>query len=87
MVTVFWDMTSHSTTNFYRHFGGTCSSERGGGCEFLRNMGKYREDFYSLDEFTDRCTAGREAHANFANESAYLTAGNVRNEVVTVHKS
>jgi hypothetical protein len=35
----------------------------------------------------DRCTAGREAHANLADESGCLMADNVWNEVVTVHKS
>jgi hypothetical protein len=48
-----------------------------------------REDFKSIDEFTalrftaTRCTAGREAHANFADESA----DNVWNEVVTIRRS
>jgi hypothetical protein len=35
----------------------------------------------------DRCTAGREAHANFADESACLMADNIRNAVVTIHRS
>jgi hypothetical protein len=35
----------------------------------------------------DRCTTGCEAHTNFADEAAYLTADNVRNEVVTIHTS
>jgi hypothetical protein len=35
----------------------------------------------------DQCTAGCEAHTNFADESACLTADNVRNEVVTIHRS
>jgi hypothetical protein len=53
----------------------------------------YREDFYFVDRFhgsalhSDRCAAGCEAHMNFADESACLTADNVRNEVVTIHRS
>jgi hypothetical protein len=49
----------------------------------------YRKVFYSVVWFHgsalhgDRC----ETHTNFADESAFLTADNVRNEVVTVHKS
>jgi hypothetical protein len=35
----------------------------------------------------DRCTAGREAHANFASDSACLMVDNIRNEVVTIHRS
>jgi hypothetical protein len=35
----------------------------------------------------DRCTAGCEAHTNFADESACLKADNVQNEVVTIHRS
>jgi hypothetical protein len=35
----------------------------------------------------DRCTAGREAHANFADESACLMADNIRYEVFTIHRS
>jgi hypothetical protein len=31
--------------------------------------------------------ACREAHTNFADESAYLTTDNIRNEVVTIHRS
>jgi hypothetical protein len=34
-----------------------------------------------------RCTAGREEHANFAEESACLMADNIRNEEVTIHGS
>jgi hypothetical protein len=53
----------------------------------------YREDFYFVDRFHgsahhgDRCTAGCEAHTNFADESACLLADNVRNDVVTIHRS
>jgi hypothetical protein len=53
----------------------------------------YREDFYFADRFHgsalhgDRCTAGCEAHTTFAGESACLTADNVRNEAVTIHRS
>jgi hypothetical protein len=45
----------------------------------------YREGFYLVDRFHscalhgDRCTAGCEAHKNFADKSARLTADNVRN--------
>jgi hypothetical protein len=51
-------------------------------------MRKYREDFYFADLFHgsalhgDRYTVGCEAHTNFADESACLTADNVRKEVV-----
>jgi hypothetical protein len=34
-----------------------------------------------------RCTADREEHANFADESACLMADNVGNEVVTILRS
>jgi hypothetical protein len=34
-----------------------------------------------------RSTACCEAHTNFADESAWLTADNVRKEVVTIHRS
>jgi hypothetical protein len=53
----------------------------------------YREDFYFVDRFHgsalhgDRCTAGCEAHTNFRDESGCLTADNVRNEVVKIHRS
>jgi hypothetical protein len=46
------------------------------------------EDFYFVDRLHGsalhgyRCTAGCETHTNFADESASLTADNVRNEVV-----
>jgi hypothetical protein len=47
-----------------------------------------REDFYFDDRLHgDRCTAGCGAHTNFADESACLKADNVRNEVVTIHRS
>jgi hypothetical protein len=32
-------------------------------------------------------TGGCEVHTNFADESICLLAGNVRNEVVTIHRS
>jgi hypothetical protein len=54
---------------------------------------KYREDFYSVDQFhgsvlhSDRGTTCREAHMNFADESECLTADNISNEVVTIHIS
>jgi hypothetical protein len=35
----------------------------------------------------DRCTAGYEAHRNFADETIYLLANTIRNEVVTIHRS
>jgi hypothetical protein len=53
---------------------------------------KYREDFYFVDWFHgsalhgDRSAACCEAHTNFPDESACLTADNVRNEVVTIHR-
>jgi hypothetical protein len=53
----------------------------------------YREYLYcvgrALDSALhgDRCAACREMHTNFADESACLTADNVRNEVVTIHRS
>jgi hypothetical protein len=53
----------------------------------------YREDFDLADRFHgsalhgDRCIAVCEAHRNFADESACLTVGNIRNEVVTIHGS
>jgi hypothetical protein len=53
----------------------------------------YREDFYFVDRFHgsalhgDRGAASREEHTNFADESACLTTDNVRNEVVTIHRS
>jgi hypothetical protein len=56
-------------------------------------VGIYREDFYFVDRFhgsalhDDRCTAGCEVHTNFADESVCLMANNVRNEVVTIHRS
>jgi hypothetical protein len=34
-----------------------------------------------------RFTACPEAHTNFADESACLTADNIQNEVVTIHRS
>jgi hypothetical protein len=53
----------------------------------------YRGDFYFVDRFHGcalhggRCSACREAYTNFPDESACLTADNVRNEVVTIHRS
>jgi hypothetical protein len=53
----------------------------------------YRDDFYFVDQFhgsvlhSDRCTAGREVYKKFADESACLTADNVQNEVVIIHRS
>jgi hypothetical protein len=48
----------------------------------------YRDDFYFVDwVHSDLCTAGCEVHTNFANKSACLTADNVQNEVVTIHRS
>jgi hypothetical protein len=53
----------------------------------------YREDSYLVDRFHgsafhgDRCTAGCEAHTNFANESIGLLTDNIRNEVVTIRGS
>jgi hypothetical protein len=35
----------------------------------------------------DRCIAGCEADTNFADESICMLADNVRNEVVTIHRS
>jgi hypothetical protein len=43
--------------------------------------------FHGSAHHDDRCTAGCEAHTNSADESACLTADNVRNEVVTIHRS
>jgi hypothetical protein len=48
----------------------------------------YREDFYFVDQLHgsvlhgDRGTACYQAYTNFADESAYLMADNVRNEVL-----
>jgi hypothetical protein len=36
--------------------------------------------------FVDWCTAGCEAHMNFADELTCLLAGNLRNEVVTIRR-
>jgi hypothetical protein len=53
----------------------------------------YKEYLYCVDRAHGsalcggRCSAWHEAHANFADESACLTAYNVRNEVVTIHGS
>jgi hypothetical protein len=51
----------------------------------------YKEDFYFVDLFHgsahygDQCIARCEVHTNFTNESAFLTASNIQNEVVTIH--
>jgi hypothetical protein len=53
----------------------------------------YRKDFYFVDRLhgsalhSDQCTAGCVVHTNFADESAFLTADNIWNEVVTMHRS
>jgi hypothetical protein len=58
-----------------------------------KGYGNYMEDFHFVDRFhgsalhDDRCTAGCGTHTNFADESACLTADNVRNEVVRIHRS
>jgi hypothetical protein len=58
---------------------------------FTENL--YREDLYFVDLFHgsahhgDQSAACHEAHLNFVDESACLTANNVRNEVVTIHRS
>jgi hypothetical protein len=49
---------------------------------------QYREDFYVVDRFHSSALDGnwgaacREAHTNFTDESACLTADEVQNEVV-----
>jgi hypothetical protein len=49
-------------------------------------------NFYLVDRFHgfalhgDRGPACRQAHTNFADESMCLAAGNLRNEVVAIHK-
>jgi hypothetical protein len=54
---------------------------------------RYRDDFYFVDRFHgsalhgDRGAACREANTIFFDESARLTADNVQNEVVTIHRS
>jgi hypothetical protein len=53
----------------------------------------YIEDVYFVDRphgsaiHGSRCTAGCEAHTYFADESACLTADDVRNEAVTIHRT
>jgi hypothetical protein len=53
----------------------------------------HREQFYCVRRVHgsafhgDRCAPCREAHANVVDESACLTADNVWNEVVTIHRS
>jgi hypothetical protein len=53
----------------------------------------YREYFYFVDRFHGsalhgcRCADCCEAHTNFADESACLTADNIWNEVVTIQRS
>jgi hypothetical protein len=52
-----------------------------------------KEYFYYVDRVHGsalhggRCAACREAHTNFADESACLTANNFRNKVITIHRS
>jgi hypothetical protein len=52
----------------------------------------YSDYFYSVNRFHDsaphgdRCTAGCEAHTTSADESACLTADNIRNEVAAIHR-
>jgi hypothetical protein len=52
-----------------------------------------RGDFYVVHRFHASalhgswCATYCKAHLNFANESAWLLANNVRNEVVTIHGS
>jgi hypothetical protein len=67
-----------------------------GKATFSMRLIKYREDFYFVDWFYGSALYGSrgaaccEAHTNFVDESAYLTADNVRNEgkVLTfVHRS
>jgi uncharacterized protein YlbG (UPF0298 family) len=49
--------------------------------------------FYTVDQFQssalycDQWATGCEALSSFVNESAYLTAGNIRNEAFTFEKS
>jgi hypothetical protein len=40
--------------------------------------------FHGSPLYGDKCTAGREVHTNFAEESACQTADNVRNEDSTI---
>jgi hypothetical protein len=53
----------------------------------------YREYFYCVDQVhgcalhSGQCATCHKAHTNFANESACLTADNIQNEVVTIHRS
>jgi hypothetical protein len=61
--------------------------------DVLCNSHIYREYIYYVDRVHgtafhgDLCAACRETRANFVGESACLTAHNVRNEVVTIHRS
>jgi hypothetical protein len=54
---------------------------------------KQKEDFYSVDQFHDSAlhddvgAACREEHTDFADESACLTAGNIKHEIVIIHRS
>jgi hypothetical protein len=53
---------------------------------------KYK-DFYFVAQFhgfalhSDRCATCHKAYTNFVDESACLTANNVRNELAAIHKS
>jgi hypothetical protein len=53
----------------------------------------HREYFYFLDRFHgfvlhgDLYTADCEAYTNFADDSACTTVDNIRNEIVTIHRS
>jgi hypothetical protein len=75
---------------FFSEYSGVAGG--GGGRPCSRSASpNYREYFYSVDRVhgsalhCGRCAACCEAHANFADESARLTADNVWNEVVTLH--
>jgi hypothetical protein len=65
------------------------------GHEFWSSANKmiYKEDFYFVDRFHslalhgERCIADCEVHMNSADESICLLTYNVRNEVVTIHRS
>jgi hypothetical protein len=56
-------------------------------------LSQYREGFYFVDQFHGFALHGDqwafccEAHTNFADESACLTADNIQNEIVTIHRS
>jgi hypothetical protein len=56
-------------------------------------MCRYKEDYYFVDWFhssplhNDQDPASNKAYMNFVNKSECVTADNVRNEVVTIHRS